>query len=542
MRLESSASEPLSAAASSRCASKRSMATLPPELLGRVVESLRIDDLAGGLAFTYAARVCRAWRDAVNSSWRYQAAVIVAPEEGGLEHVAPAYTQAGTLASMHWASSPRTLRINPGVDTATPAAWRSLCRAHCASKECSSLAASVMEPLASSPSHLCSLYGAGRLGSGLVQDAQLALKSVAPSAWLAPDAMAALDDLLEAFAGRLRAELLDATTTSQGDPSSASGGSAGPSALPSSFDALLSAIETLLPAELAHAAVSELESATAHMGHTPEARTRRRCLFHSTASAAPFVGCEGVLAELMRLLEFLCVDLLGIAWESAEESAGASAGEAAGESAGESAGASAGASASIEGADPSEAGTRSAAAASAADEAEAPPWKRGVGLLRRVALARALTHDPAWASLHTSLFGTDGIAAAVEGWAAAASSSLPLSCMSTTGACVLPLTRAGLEATGRAERAHARYVSGSRAHTALPLPDASFEIDDVTVPVPLPIAQKLIERLEAWGASRVAFVRLNPDRDSNQLYPCAIAGELPGGVLAGIAFVQDMQD
>ena len=104
--------------------------------------------------------------------------------------------------------------------------------------------------------------------------------------------------------------------------------------------------------------------------------------------------------------------------------------------------------------------------------------------------------------------------------------------------CLVPLSSGILVAAAHAEQAHARYVYGSRGS----MQQSAFEVEDAAIPLPLPLVRRIVERLEAWGASRLAFLRLSPDCDSNQLFPVFIAGEMPGGILAGVACVQVLQD
>ena len=162
-----------------------------------------------------------------------------------------------------------------------------------------------------------------------------------------------------------------------------------------------------------------------------------------------------------------------------------------------------------------------------------------------------MSGDEAWAELCCSLFGTaDAIAGdsafdALTAWASAAETLAPLSCAGCEGAAFVPLSVGALEAVERASRAHTRYVSCSHSSSATAPPlqwKSTFELDNVTVPVALPVALDAVRKLEAWGASRVAFVRFTPDCDSNTCYPAFVVGELADGMLAGLAVVQVLQD
>ena len=114
----------------------------------------------------------------------------------------------------------------------------------------------------------------------------------------------------------------------------------------------------------------------------------------------------------------------------------------------------------------------------------------------------------------------------------------PLSCLSPTGACIIPLSDVSLAIAGRVQQAHARYVNGTHASS-----EPSYtEIEGEVIPISLSLTRQFVARLIAWGASRVAFVRLSPDCQSNQLFPVFIAGELAGDMIAGVACVQILQD
>ena len=523
-----------------------SASTIPSELIGRIIDSLRVDDREQALTIACAACVCRTWNAEAASTWRSRATRTLPTESAGLIEVAPEFSQAGTLDAADWSSTAVTLRLNPSAPSPTPAAWRDLCRAYCAARESSlvsfdglfshEIAGFVPAAREGGSKGLVSFFGAGRLGSGFSQDVHLVLKSLQPEAWLECSAMAVVDALLEAFATRLRVELLASVEEGR-----------------VSFDALMRAVELLLPAELARAAASEIESATAHMGHTPDARTQRACLFGSSASAAPFAGgCEPVMMEIMRLLEFLCVDLLVLAWEAHSRAAKAQPPAQAAAPAQQ-----------PEAAD--DGGSGSAPDPSSSAAPRAPPR---TGVIRLSSLVEAL-RDDAWAALCADLFvepqtqtqpsssadasstppsdagvgGATWVAAAV---AAAAAGAPPLGCASVTGACFVPLPMGALDAAARVEQAHARYVGGASSSSSSSggggATGRCFDLEDVSIPLSLPLARAIVARLEAWGASRVAFVRLSPDCDSNQLFPSFIAAQLPGPTLAGVAFVHILQD
>ena len=504
-----------------------SMIHLPPELIGRIVDSLDVSEPTSGLAVAYAACVCRAWSAEVDTTWQLRATRTLPTEVADLDQAPAWFTRTRAMRDADWVSGPGTLRINSGA----PAAPRDMCRAWCAARECSdlSLGYSFSDDVfglvdAGGPQRLCLFYGAGRLGSGFSEDISAVLGRVAGTylprgAYLELEqkADAVLDALLDALATRIRTDLLASEE-------------------PASFDALMRIVENLLPADLSSAAVSEIESATAHMGHTPDARTQRNCLFGSSsaggghASTARFAGCEAVMTELMRLLEFLCEDLLDHAWLAQRDAVAQQAVSAAG----------------------SEAGP------SSADTSEGDSDKTlDVRCLKLPSLVAAL-RDEAWAALCADLFaepqpgGSDDVAT----WVAAAAAAPPLSSAGTgdPGAICIdftPLSIGALDAAAHVAAAHARHVNGPGVSVPQEEQAHEFEVEDVTIPLALPLARAIVERLEAWGASRVAFMHLavpDPDdtevgprgEDSAWFFPSFIAGELQNGMLAGVAFVHRM--
>lgn len=455
---------------------------LPGDLLLRVFDAL--DCLASRAA---ACCVCRQWSNEVAVGWQSCEAEARLQELPGLSQAPQAFIEAGTLDDSRWASAPGVLRYEPDA----PVSWRGLCRARCAASSlltiCNTLAVGTQLPFFCQEecvldSCVC-FVGPGRLGCGFAADVNMTLKSVAPATRLSPDAQATLDELLARLVAKLRAALPQLDERSP------------------TLDELFKAIETVHPPALANAAIQELESATPHLGHTPQARTNRPCLFSTAASAAAFVGLGTVLPECMRLMEFLCVDLLGLA---------------------------------------------DAAREAREDGLQTPPcW-----VIERADLLVALNNDAAWGELCSSLFraapSSGAGVEALEAWAAAPTKAAPLSCAGSEGAALVPLSVGALEAVERATRAHTRYVSCAGSSSASAPPPAQwksmFELDNVTVPVALPVALGAVRKLEAWGASRVAFVRFSPDRDSNTCYPALVVGELPDGLLAGLAVVQIVQD
>ena len=70
-----------------------------------------------------------------------------------------------------------------------------------------------------------------------------------------------------------------------------------------------------------------------------------------------------------------------------------------------------------------------------------------------------------------------------------------LSCAGCAGACLVPMSVSALDAVDRAVRAHARYVSCAASSSAATPPDqwqSTFELDNVTVPVALPVARDAV--------------------------------------------------
>ena len=468
---------------------------LPGELLPRVFDAL--DCLASRAS---ACCVCRQWSNEVAVGWQSceAEARACAQQLPGFSQAPQAFVEAGTLDELQWASAPGVLRYEPNAPAST-AGWRGLCRARCAASSLltisNTLAVGMQLPFFCQDECVVNscvrFFGPGRLGCGFSADVYMTLKAVAPAATLSPGAQATLDELLARLVAKLRAALPQLEERSP------------------TLDELFEAIEAVHPPALASAAVQELESATPHLGHTPQARTNRPCLFNTAASAAAFAGLGAVLPECMRLMEFLCVDLLGLA-----------------------------------------------------DTARERRTEHPAGIIERTDIIVAVRNDAAWGDLCSSLFGSApsspfllyGSADAelagagvrdLEAWASAATKAAPLSCAGCEGAAFVPLSVGALEAVERATRAHTRYVScaGSSSATAPPPQwKSTFELDNVTVPVALPVALDAVRKLEAWGASRIAFVRFSPDSDSNTCYPAFVVGELPDGMLAGLAVVQIVQD
>jgi hypothetical protein len=326
-------------------------------------------------------------------------------------------------------------------------------------------------------------FGAGRLGSGFAGDAYSVLAAVAPGWQIEPQAMALLDHLLDTLVARLRDEL-------------------GAVDAPSQLDDLFEVVARVLPPKLAQPAVAEVESATAHMGHTPHARTSRPSLISSSSTAARLgSGCDGVMGELRRLLDFLVTDVVCLVHERAIQCM-----------------------------------ERSATPAGSSSPAGGSPRAARL-VIRASAVVEALSGDEAWVECCTRLattgrgMGEAEAADPIGAWAAGAMSEIPLSCVGAHGAVVMPVPSSLLGSLRLPN-----HGLGSEGEPQL------FEMEGVSTPLPLSAARELLVRLTAWGASCVSLVHFSPDpRGSDQLHPAFLMGEMAGGMLAGVAMMVQLR-
>ena len=355
---------------------------------------------------------------------------------------------------------------------ATPGVWRDLYRAVHAAYDAASFCHIEKLWLLGGiiPVTETSIIGAGRIGSGLIIDAHHCLKSVMPACQgFDQDAQTYFDGLLGAVASQLKATLL---ATGSGAAAGASSSAASAPAAIMTVDDVFNAVDAVLPPALASAARSDVESSTSHMGHDPERRTQRKCLFTTAAARSVFGSiCDPIMEEIMRVLEFLCVDLFTIVNEMHDGG------------------------------------------------------PHGLSrVLTAVDVCNALRQDEAWTGLIESALGVDDTWAAWNGNGPPPPHPVPLSCMGVVGG---QLELINLEEA-------CAQVGGAADHPPPPIFTNSY--------VCTANLREVWKCLARWGATRGAIMLVRASPDSNNRWPLFVAAELPGGMLAGLAAVADVQD
>ena len=145
-------------------------------------------------------------------------------------------------------------------------------------------------------------------------------------------------------------------------------------------------------------------------------------------------------------------------------------------------------------------------------------------LLTAVDVCNALRQDEAWTGLIESALGVDDTWAAWNGNGPPPPHPVPLSCMGVVGG---QLELINLEEA-------CAQVGGAADHTPPPIFTNSY--------VCTANLREVWKCLARWGATRGAIMLVRASPDSNNRWPLFVAAELPGGMLAGLAAVADVQD